>query len=93
MPCGWSASTRRSRRPSSWRESGSRARSGDRPPRTGSLSSASGSAPVPSRFTSAGTTPPGKRHRAITREQALAALADGIRACILCRPDTELGVL
>ncbi|WP_406324386.1 DUF6233 domain-containing protein [Streptomyces sp. NBC_01637] len=27
------------------------------------------------------------------REQALAALADGIRACIHCRPDTELGVL
>ncbi|WP_406322155.1 DUF6233 domain-containing protein [Streptomyces sp. NBC_01637] len=35
----------------------------------------------------------GKRHSAITREQALAALADGIRACIHCRPDTELGVL
>ncbi|MFF0047346.1 DUF6233 domain-containing protein [Streptomyces sp. NBC_01620] len=35
----------------------------------------------------------GKRHRAITRERALAALADGIRACIHCRPDTELGVL
>ncbi|MGY5035122.1 DUF6233 domain-containing protein [Streptomyces sp. 900116325] len=35
----------------------------------------------------------GKRRRAITREQALAALADGIRACIHCRPDTELGVL
>ncbi|WP_329161564.1 DUF6233 domain-containing protein [Streptomyces sp. NBC_01717] len=35
----------------------------------------------------------GKRHRTITREQALAALADGIRACIHCRPDTELGVL
>ncbi|MFJ3270138.1 DUF6233 domain-containing protein [Streptomyces sp. NPDC086776] len=35
----------------------------------------------------------GKRHRAITREQALAALADGIRACIHCRPDTELMVL
>ncbi|MFE9868242.1 DUF6233 domain-containing protein [Streptomyces sp. NPDC005506] len=34
----------------------------------------------------------GKRHRPITREQALAALADGIRACIDCRPDTELGV-
>ncbi|WP_406396788.1 DUF6233 domain-containing protein [Streptomyces sp. NBC_01653] len=27
------------------------------------------------------------------REQALAALADGIRACIHCRPDAELGVL
>ncbi|WP_406324375.1 DUF6233 domain-containing protein [Streptomyces sp. NBC_01637] len=35
----------------------------------------------------------GKRQRVITREQALAALADGIRACIHCRPDTELGVL
>ncbi|WP_457492787.1 DUF6233 domain-containing protein [Streptomyces sp. P5_D11] len=35
----------------------------------------------------------GKRHRAITREQALAALADGIRACIHRRPDTELGVV
>ncbi|WUL28444.1 DUF6233 domain-containing protein [Streptomyces sp. NBC_00353] len=35
----------------------------------------------------------GKRHRAITRERALAALADGIRACIHCRPDTELGVV
>ncbi|MFJ7947372.1 DUF6233 domain-containing protein [Streptomyces sp. NPDC096354] len=29
----------------------------------------------------------------MTREQAIAALADGIRACIHCRPDTELGVL
>ncbi|MFE7793858.1 DUF6233 domain-containing protein [Streptomyces sp. NPDC057460] len=35
----------------------------------------------------------GKRRRALTREQAFAALADGIRACIHCRPDTELGVL
>ncbi|MFI9041417.1 DUF6233 domain-containing protein [Streptomyces sp. NPDC053726] len=35
----------------------------------------------------------GKRHRAITREQALAALAEGIRPCAHCRPDTELGVL
>ncbi|MGW1706346.1 DUF6233 domain-containing protein [Streptomyces sp. NPDC002206] len=34
-----------------------------------------------------------KRRRAVTREQALASLADGIRACIHCRPDTELGVL
>ncbi|WP_406428275.1 DUF6233 domain-containing protein [Streptomyces sp. NBC_01589] len=33
-----------------------------------------------------------ERHRAITREQAIAALADG-PACIHCRPDTELGVL
>ncbi|MGW9241298.1 DUF6233 domain-containing protein [[Kitasatospora] papulosa] len=35
----------------------------------------------------------GKRRRAITREQALGLLADGVRACIHCRPDTELGLL
>ncbi|MFE3900512.1 DUF6233 domain-containing protein [Streptomyces sp. NPDC059153] len=35
----------------------------------------------------------GKRHRAISREQALAALAERIRACAHCRPDTEPGVL
>ncbi|SCF64697.1 hypothetical protein GA0115254_109118 [Streptomyces sp. Ncost-T10-10d] len=35
----------------------------------------------------------GKRHRAISREQALAALAEGIRACAHCRPDAEFGVL
>ncbi|MGW1407197.1 DUF6233 domain-containing protein [Streptomyces sp. NPDC002403] len=35
----------------------------------------------------------GKRHRAISREQSLAALAEGIRACAHCQPDTELGVL
>ncbi|MFE5111440.1 DUF6233 domain-containing protein [Streptomyces sp. NPDC056663] len=35
----------------------------------------------------------GKRQRVITREQARAALADGMRPCIHCRPDTELGVL
>ncbi|MFF2412286.1 DUF6233 domain-containing protein [Streptomyces sp. NPDC058092] len=35
----------------------------------------------------------GKRHQAISREQALAALAEGIRACAHRRPDTELGVL
>ncbi|MDX3766400.1 MULTISPECIES: DUF6233 domain-containing protein [unclassified Streptomyces] len=35
----------------------------------------------------------GKRHRAITREQALAALADGIRACIHCRPDRAWGAV
>ncbi|WP_078878807.1 DUF6233 domain-containing protein [Streptomyces sp. NRRL B-24720] len=35
----------------------------------------------------------GRRHRAITREQALAARADGIRTCIHRRPDAELGVL
>ncbi|MFD5064584.1 DUF6233 domain-containing protein [Streptomyces sp. NPDC058394] len=35
----------------------------------------------------------GKRQRGITRDQALAALADGMQACSHCRPDTELGVL
>ncbi|MDX3767864.1 MULTISPECIES: DUF6233 domain-containing protein [unclassified Streptomyces] len=35
----------------------------------------------------------GTRQRAITREQALAALADGIRAFIHCWPETELGVV
>ncbi|MFE7365933.1 DUF6233 domain-containing protein [[Kitasatospora] papulosa] len=35
----------------------------------------------------------GKRNRAITREQALGLLADGLRACMHCRPDTELGLL
>ncbi|MFJ7947375.1 DUF6233 domain-containing protein [Streptomyces sp. NPDC096354] len=35
----------------------------------------------------------GKRQRVITREHPLPALVDGIRACIHCRPDTELGVL
>lgn len=34
-----------------------------------------------------------KRQRPIIREQAVAALNEGIRACIRCRPDTELGVL
>ncbi|MFF1835041.1 DUF6233 domain-containing protein [Streptomyces sp. NPDC058231] len=29
----------------------------------------------------------------ISREQALAALDEGFRACIHCRPDTEFGVL
>ncbi|MET7545732.1 DUF6233 domain-containing protein [Streptomyces sp. NPDC005479] len=33
----------------------------------------------------------GKRHHAITRERALAALDDGIRAHIHCPPDIELG--
>jgi hypothetical protein len=35
----------------------------------------------------------GKRQRPISREQAVASLNQGIRACIHCRPDTELGVL
>ncbi|MCX4538405.1 DUF6233 domain-containing protein (plasmid) [Streptomyces sp. NBC_00841] len=33
----------------------------------------------------------GKRLRAISREQALAALADGAPPCEVCRPDTALG--
>ncbi|MFE4867755.1 DUF6233 domain-containing protein [Streptomyces sp. NPDC056682] len=35
---------------------------------------------------------PGNR-RTITREQALAALGEGVPACEFCRPDTELGWL
>lgn len=31
--------------------------------------------------------------RSVTREQALQALVAGVRACIHCRPDTELGIL
>ncbi|MFF9285427.1 DUF6233 domain-containing protein [Streptomyces griseosporeus] len=33
----------------------------------------------------------GKRHRGISRDDALRALADGVRACSACRPDTDLG--
>ncbi|MEW2491503.1 DUF6233 domain-containing protein [Streptomyces sp. NPDC048411] len=33
----------------------------------------------------------GKRLRAISREEALAALADGTQACDVCRPDAVLG--
>ncbi|WP_328903329.1 DUF6233 domain-containing protein [Streptomyces sp. NBC_00441] len=35
----------------------------------------------------------GKRRRVIDRDQARQLLADGIRACAHCRPDSELGVL
>ncbi|MGW1092414.1 DUF6233 domain-containing protein [Streptomyces sp. NPDC002596] len=35
----------------------------------------------------------GKQLRAISREQVLAALGDGIQACEVCRPDTALGAL
>lgn len=35
----------------------------------------------------------GNRRRVIDRDQALALLADGVRACLHCRPDTTLGVL
>lgn len=35
----------------------------------------------------------GKRRRAIDRDQARALLAEGVRGCAHCRPDTNLGVL
>ncbi|RPK56266.1 hypothetical protein EES43_24800 [Streptomyces sp. ADI96-02] len=35
----------------------------------------------------------GKRLRPITRDQAVNAIANGTRACIHCRPDTDLGIL
>ncbi|MFE4336736.1 DUF6233 domain-containing protein [Streptomyces sp. NPDC056831] len=37
--------------------------------------------------------PFGRSTRAITREQAVAALIGGVRACLHCRPDTDLRVL
>ncbi|WP_405673308.1 DUF6233 domain-containing protein [Streptomyces sp. NBC_01530] len=35
----------------------------------------------------------GKRSKGITRDEALRALADGVKACGACRPDSELGYL
>ena len=35
----------------------------------------------------------GKRTRGIDRGEALRALADGVTACGVCRPDSELGFL
>jgi hypothetical protein len=35
----------------------------------------------------------GKRRRGISRDEALRALADGVKACGACRPDSELGFL
>jgi hypothetical protein len=35
----------------------------------------------------------GKRTRGIRRDEALRALADGVKACGVCRPDSELGFL
>ncbi|MEU0837426.1 DUF6233 domain-containing protein [Streptomyces sp. NPDC005969] len=35
----------------------------------------------------------GRQLRAISREQALAALGDGVQGCEVCRPDTALGAL
>ncbi|MET7497301.1 DUF6233 domain-containing protein [Streptomyces sp900116325] len=61
-------------------------------PRTGSLSSASGSVPGNIGIHVGGCYTAGNRRLGVTREQALAALAHGIRTCIHCRPDTELGL-
>ena len=35
----------------------------------------------------------GKRSRPISRDQARRALADGVKACPQCQPDTALGML
>ncbi|WP_324607673.1 DUF6233 domain-containing protein [Streptomyces sp. NRRL S-646] len=35
----------------------------------------------------------GKHSRAISRDQARRALADGVKACPQCQPDTALGML
>ncbi|MGW6292776.1 DUF6233 domain-containing protein [Streptomyces sp. NPDC055058] len=35
----------------------------------------------------------GKRSRPISRDEALHALADGVKPCVQCRPDPELGFL
>ncbi|MEU3663983.1 DUF6233 domain-containing protein [Streptomyces sp. NPDC032940] len=35
----------------------------------------------------------GKRSKGISRDEALRALADGVKACGACRPDAELGYL
>ncbi|MFB7630479.1 DUF6233 domain-containing protein [Streptomyces sp. NPDC056149] len=35
----------------------------------------------------------GRRARPISHEQAVRALTEGLEACSLCRPDTELGML
>ncbi|MEU3340448.1 DUF6233 domain-containing protein [Streptomyces sp. NPDC006668] len=35
----------------------------------------------------------GKRSHGVSRQQALRALVDGVKACPQCRPDTLLGVL
>ncbi|MCX4967127.1 DUF6233 domain-containing protein [Streptomyces sp. NBC_00654] len=40
-----------------------------------------------------GRSAAGKRLKVISREEARGALADGVRACTRCRPDTELGML
>ncbi|GES27973.1 DUF6233 domain-containing protein [Streptomyces angustmyceticus] len=35
----------------------------------------------------------GKRARPISRQEAIRALTEGVEACGLCRPDSELGIL
>lgn len=35
----------------------------------------------------------GKRSRGVSREDALRALAEGVKACSACRPDSKLGFL
>jgi hypothetical protein len=35
----------------------------------------------------------GKRTRGIARDEALRALAEGVKACGACRPDSELSFL
>jgi hypothetical protein len=35
----------------------------------------------------------GKRSKGVPRDEALRALADGVKACGACRPDSELGFL
>ncbi|MEV5944785.1 DUF6233 domain-containing protein [Streptomyces sp. NPDC051994] len=67
--------------PPAWIIATSRATSvrGTKPPRTVHVGGCG--------MTEGGTT------RAISRDQALRALTEGVPACQFCRPDTELGVL
>ncbi|WP_369355619.1 DUF6233 domain-containing protein [Streptomyces sp. cg2] len=40
-----------------------------------------------------GCSSAGRRTQPIGRNQAMHALAEGLEPCVLCRPDTELGIL
>lgn len=82
-----------SQRPSSGTSNGGRRKSGGRPSRTGSWSLGIGQGSPPTEVHAGHCHAAGKRRRAIDRDQARALLADGIRACAHCRPDTSLGVL
>ncbi|WP_438297682.1 DUF6233 domain-containing protein [Streptomyces sp. HUAS TT7] len=53
----------------------------------------SGKGPVPQAVHVGGCGMAPGQPKAITREQALAALTEGVPACEFCRPDTELGWL